>query len=158
MQRCSGQTLKAMNKLILIFAVAVSLIMASCSGKSKKEDQVRKRVESLIVKDLGTGVRAGVDMATAGIASTVLNVVLDKDKQDSLIASPIVKYVKQDIQNAEIKDLKPLEKDSKARYLFIGKSLVTHKNEIHQEVHQKLGIDSEIVDDIIKFYNEKASN
>jgi hypothetical protein len=147
-----------MNKLILFFAVSISLTLASCAGKSKKEGQVRKNVESLMMKDLGTGVRAGVDMATAGIASTLLNVVLDKDKQDSLIAAPIMKYVKQDIEKAEIRDLKPLEKDSKARYLFIGKSLVNHKNEIHHEVQQKLGVDSEIVDDIIKFCNEKSSN
>ena len=73
--------MKNYRNIVILFLI----VLVSCS--INKDEELRLQIQSLISKDIREISHKSIDHLTLGIGSSLLNIVVDKTDQDSLISS-----------------------------------------------------------------------
>jgi hypothetical protein len=120
-------------KLKLLYAgIAISVMLYSCNSSPKKPAYNRKAEEKKLEKAISEDVRSithtSINAISMGMGSVVMNSVMSEGEQDSLLMKPFMPILKEEMALLADAELKKVNKEQSARYTFIGKIMVKHKD------------------------------
>ena len=90
------------RNIVIFFLIS----LASCS--TNKDEELRLQIQSLISKDIREISHKSIDHFTLGFGSSLLNIVVDKTDQDSVISSFVMPYIKEELKKKNSNELKLL--------------------------------------------------
>ena len=136
--------MKVYRNIVIFFLIALT----SCSANADQE--LRLQIQSLISKDIREISHKSLDHFTLGFGSSVLNVVVAKTDQDSLISSFVMPYIKEELKNKNSNELKLLANgDISNRMGVIGSCILNNKKPIIEKIKTESKILEPLADEII---------
>jgi hypothetical protein len=142
----------------IIFHCLLFFSVFSCQNNAKKRVLLEKQINHKIAEDIRISISKSIDGLSAmstGIPipiSSIINTIITKEKQDSLIIYPIKPYLNSKLDKLTIKELERINKDKKRRYLVVYETVVENKNEIISDLSKQLPYSKLIIEGIIKHH------
>mgnify|MGYP006136233171 FL=1 len=137
----------------LLFIV---ITLLSCESNEAKNEKLRLETQEILANDVRTISHAAIDNYTMGIGSIFLNATMSKQKQDSILLSPLLPYIKKELKLKSNEELEEINSNSSSRMLFIGNCIYNNKVVIIETIsHTYSGADKLIESVIELIENEK---
>ena len=125
------------HSIILFFTqLFLCFLLVNCSSKTNNEEVLRVEVQQLLAKDVRSLSEAAINSFSFGVGSSIVNVFISKESQDSLLLSPLLPYIKSDLQAKNSSELEELISTPTARLEFVGACLYNNKKEITESVSE----------------------
>ena len=132
------------RNIVIFFLIS----LASCSAN--KDEEFRLQIQSLISNDIREFSHKSLDQFTLGFGSSLLNIVVAKSDQDSLILSCVMPYIKEELKKKNSNELKLLaDGDISDRMGVIGSCILNNKDTIIKKIKTESKILEPLADEII---------
>jgi hypothetical protein len=140
---------------ISVKLITVLMILISCQNKINQKQALENEINIKIAEDIRSSISKMID--GAGIISTglpipfssLINSIITKEKQDSLIIHPIRPYLKLKLDQLNIKELEKINADKKERYKIVYETIVANRNEIIQDISKNIPFAKILINGII---------
>ena len=104
----------------------------------KEKDQLQSDCIVLISKELKDNVKKIIDASTYGFGSFIIDLSMDQSLQDSLIISPVIKDLKEDLNDKTMDELKMIKTNKVRRYAIVANSIYTSSKSTGNKVTDKI--------------------
>lgn len=110
------------------------LVLIGCPSKATYEEGLRDEVRILLAKDVRSLSEAAINSFSFGIGSGLLNIFVTKEDQDSILLSPLLPYINNDLGSKNINELEDLIANPASRLKFVGFCLYNNKEAVTNSV------------------------
>jgi len=104
----------------------------------KEKDQLQSNCIVLISKELKENVKKIIDATTYGFGSFIIDLSMDQSLQDSIIISPVIKDLKEDLNDKTMDELKMIKTNKVRRYAIVANSIYTSSKSTGNKVTDKI--------------------
>ena len=141
----------------IFFSLSLIIVtLFSCDSNEAKNEKLRMETQEILANDVRSISHAAIDNYTMGIGSIFLNATMSKQKQDSILLSPLLPYIKKELKLKSNEELEEINSNSSSRMLFIGNCIYNNKVVIIETIsHSYSGADKLIESVIELIENEK---
>ena len=130
--------------------IAIFFLISLVSCSTNKDEELRLQIQSLISKDIREISHKSLDQLTLGFGSSLLNIVVAKSDQDSLISSFVMPYIKEELEKKNSNELELLANgDISDRMGVIGSCILNNKDTIIEKIKTESKILEPLADEII---------
>ena len=143
------------NIFFIIVGGVFYLLLAGCPSKTTYEENLRDEVRGLLAKDVRTLSEAAINSFSFGLGSGLLNVFVSKEKQDSVLLSPLLPYINNELQSKNLNELEELVVNPTARIEFVGRCLYSNKEAITQDIATTFKGAEKLVNTVIDLATEE---
>ena len=151
--------LKQIGNHLLFLIVCFATISLSCNDQKKKRLTLENEINYKIAEDIRRSINKTIDgagMLSTGFPipiSSIVNSIITKEKQDSIIISPIKKYLKDKLDKKKISELELFNNNQKERYQFVYETLLENRKNIINDISKKIPFAEIITESIIKHHH-----
>ena len=136
--------------------IFIIFTLISCDSNEDKNEKLRSETQEILANDIRSISHAAIDNYTMGIGSIFLNATMSKQKQDSILLSPLLPYIKKELKLKSNEELEEINSNSSSRMIFIGNCIYNNKVLIIETIsHTYSGADKLIESVIELIENEK---
>lgn len=140
------------NFVVCLLLLACALHGCNSAPKKPKSDRKaeEKKLERAISADLRAITHTSINAMSLGVGGIVMNSVMTESEQDSLLMKPFMPILKEEMALLNDAELKKVNKDKSARYTFIGKIMVKHKDPLVEGVKKTYSFAAPLVEAAIE--------
>ena len=80
------------------------ILLFGCGSKSSREQTLRIEVQRLLAEDVRVLSQSAINSVSFGFGSALVNTILSKETQDSLILSPLLPYIQKELAQKKKKN------------------------------------------------------
>ena len=125
------------------------ILLFGCGSKSTREQALRIEVQRLLAEDVRVLSQSAINSVSFGFGSALVNTIMSKEKQDSLILSPLLPYIRKDLDQKKEAELQALVNTPGKRITFISSCVYNNKDALTADVSKNFSKAEKLVDFII---------
>tara|TARA_B100000700_G_C14420541_1_gene567905 strand:+ start:20 stop:463 length:444 start_codon:yes stop_codon:yes gene_type:complete len=125
------------------------ILLFGCGSKSSREQALRIEVQRLLAEDVRVLSQSAINSVSFGFGSALVNTILSKETQDSLILSPLLPYIQKELAQKKEEELQALVNTPGKRITFISSCVYNNKDALIADVSKNFSKAEKLIDFII---------